>query len=233
MKNLRVNDNVKIGSYLHSNGNIDNNPSKDIIGICIIPSNFLPDGLARFVSIWESKSIWGRDINVNKNYKKKLPGKKLEELDWEFLNSPRLVSPYLPNGSFNPDFLVDLPQGNAFQDYKGYENTKKYKKKYGSSEELENSFSRCFRISPSYRKSKWYLPSIGELALLFKYKYLIDLAIEVGSTTNSPEVVFSYDGYWSSTEYDPEHAWGIDMYDGSVINDSKDVSYYVCPFLAL
>ena len=229
---LRINNKIKLGDYLHYNGTIDNIPSNDIIGVCVISSNFLPDGLARFMSIQQSKSIWGRDINIDNKYKKRLPGKKLDERISGVLSSNEhtsLISPYLSDGSFNPDFLIDLPNGNAFQDYKGYENTKKYKKKYGESEELENAFSGYFEISPSYKKSEWYLPSIGELALLFEKKFLINLAIKMGSKG----VVLSNSYYWSSSEWDSEYAWDVGMYYGYVGDYIKNSNHYVRAFLAL
>ncbi len=229
---LRASDNIKLGDYLHSNGNIDNTLSNDIIGICVIPSKFLPDGLARFMSFPQSKSGWNLDINIGE-YKKLLPSRISGELlSWGYLSSKgyrSLVSSCLPDGSFNPDFLIDLPQGNAFQDYKGYENTEKYKKKYGESQELENAFSTCFRISPSYRKSEWYLPAIGELAISFEKKSLINSAINV----SLPGVVLSTGLYWSSSEFDSRYAWGINTSNGEVFSSFKDNPDYTRPFLAL
>ncbi len=48
---LRIGNNIKVGDYLHSDGTIDNIISNDIIGVCVIPSDFLPDRRARFVSM--------------------------------------------------------------------------------------------------------------------------------------------------------------------------------------
>ena len=230
---LRISNNIKLGNYLHQDGTIDDIPSDNIIGVCVIPSNFLPDGLARFMSIQQLRSIWDRDrnINIDNVCKKGLPGKVLDEQGWGFLDGfyPTLVSPYLSDGSFNLDFLKDLKKGNAFQDYKGYENTDKYKKKYGDSEDLENAFSSCFKLSPLYRKSEWYLPSIGELALLFEKESLINLAIKASLS----RVVLSSDDYWSSSEYGSEDAWKVNMTTGIVNFNCKDNRYHVRAFLAL
>ena len=228
---LRIVNNIKIGDYLHFNGQIDNTPSSDIIGICVISSNFLPDRLARFMSIQQSVNDWNININIDNICKKRLPGKELDEQGWGFLDGiyPALVSPYLSDGSFNPDFLKDLKEGNVFQDYKGYENTEKYKKKYGNSKYLENAFSGCFRISPSYRKSEWYLPSVGELALLPERRYSINSAITAGSLG----IILSVYGYWSSTEYNPVGAWSISMGHGGVDTRHKINLNCVRAFLAL
>lgn len=43
--------NIRVGDYLHTNGAINNIASSDIIGVCVIPSNFLPDNRARFISM--------------------------------------------------------------------------------------------------------------------------------------------------------------------------------------
>ena len=45
------NKSVALGDYLHSDGKINSTASSDVIGVCVIASNFLPDGKARFVSI--------------------------------------------------------------------------------------------------------------------------------------------------------------------------------------
>ncbi len=235
---LRISNDICFGKYLHSNGSINDSPSSDVIGICVIPSNFLPDKLARFMSIQRLRMIWNRDINIDTKYRKRVPGKNLEELDRGFLSSNRycsLVDPYLSDGSFNPKFLKDLPQGNAFQDYKGYENTEKYKKEYGDSDELYNAFSSCFELSSSYRKSEWYLPAIGELALLYEKKSIIDTNISPALVAGSMGILFSEYGccYWSSSECSPDHAWYISMYDGYVHISRKNNSCYVRAFLTL
>ena len=48
---LRISNKIRLGNYLHLNGTIDDIASKDIIGVCVIPSNFLPDNKARFISM--------------------------------------------------------------------------------------------------------------------------------------------------------------------------------------
>ena len=234
---LKISNNIRSGDYLHSNGNIDNNSSPDIIGLCVIPSNFLPDGLARFMSLRIIFNCWDRKIQINNNYKIKVPGKHIKELFWGYYNKQdsnySLISPYLSNGQFNSDFLIDLPQGNVFQDYKGYENTRLYREKYGDSKYLDNAFSSCFRISPLYRNSDWYLPSIGELALLYEKRVLIDEKIDSARFAGSPGVTLFGNGYWSSSECGPDYAFSANMYDDSVDFSNKYDASYVRPFLTL
>lgn len=42
---------IGLGEFLHVTGQIDTNPGKDVIGVCVIPELMLPDGKARFVSM--------------------------------------------------------------------------------------------------------------------------------------------------------------------------------------
>jgi len=234
---LKISNSIKVGDYLHCDGTIDDKVSFDMTGVCVIPSNFLPDGLARFMSFRTVFSRWNKKILVNCNYKRKLPGKNIKELDGGYYNifggsDHFLISPYLSDGQFNSDFLKDLPQGNAFQDYKGYENTELYREKYGDSEDLNNAFSRCLSISPLYRKSEWYLPSIGELALLYEKQLIINRKICLATNTNSSEVI-SGNYYWSSSESSFRSVWGMGMYSGSIYYSSKSSNGCVCSFLAL
>ena len=39
------------GQFLHKTGAVNNTASSDVIGVCVIPSNFVPDGKARFMSL--------------------------------------------------------------------------------------------------------------------------------------------------------------------------------------
>ena len=69
--------NIALGDFLHIDGTINSTAGDDIIGVCVIASNFLPDGKARFVSLKamdgtpEGKSdgqewiYWGTENNAN------------------------------------------------------------------------------------------------------------------------------------------------------------------------
>jgi hypothetical protein len=58
-------------------------------------------------------------------------------------------------------------------------------------------------------KSDWFLPSLGELKLMY------DNLIEAGVGG------FAIDGYWSSTEFGSLHAWYQNFFDGSQFNLTK------------
>ncbi len=244
---LRIANRIKIGDYLHQDGTIDDRVSSDIVGICVIPSNFLPDSYARFISPPVNYSaIWGERIKLRANQNKCLPtngGKDnfgyFRDLD---KSSLMFTSPYLPDNSFNPDFLRDLEGDNAFQDFKGYENTKIYWEKYSFLREV-NCFNLCFKEAPLYRKEDWYLPAIGELACIPpRFEIIVEKIVE--ASYEEPGFAFKSYFYWSSTETDNNRAWYIGL-GLNVISQSnnrtssiitkgyKAISNLVQPFLVL
>ena len=92
----------------------------------------------------------------------------------------------------------------------------------------------CKSFNPGYKNGEWYLPSIGELKLLYdkrnKFRKLCHL---IGIETN-----MSYDNlgacyFWSSTEYSKDNSWYLhfNYSNPSVWNDMYS-NYYVVPFLS-
>lgn len=70
-------------------------------------------------------------------------------------------------------------------------------------------------------------PTIDELTGIFLNKNKINAALKAA---NLPELKESW--YWSSTEYNSDYAWLLDMTNGYRSNLSKDYNYYVRPVLA-
>ena len=238
---LRIVSNIRLGDYLHQDGTINNIPSSDVIGVCVIPSNFLPDKYARFISLTQRSYFyqqWGKNIRLKSKYKIGLPGpegRKKDTFYWGFIRKGEmlLTSPYSSEDSFNPEFLRDLSRaGNAFQDYKGYENLKIYKEKYGDNK-LPNAFKVVIENSPSYRRNDWYLPAIGELAFIPPRLEFIRDKIHGALIAGSEGIVLSTNYFWSSTEKDSENAWEVGMYFGSINFHGKDGRNYIRAFLAL
>ena len=225
---LRISNRIKLGDYLHSDGTIDDKVSSDIIGVCVIPSNFLPDNYARFMSLLKPvfTSLWNEEIVIRDVYKKSFPV-VISNYEYQF------ISPYSPDGSFNPDYLRDMEDGNVFQDYMGYENTRIYKEKYGNLEK-SNAFTTCIRMAPSYKNEDWYLPSIGELAFIPPGYKIIDKKVQDAIRANSPGNSLSVLlDYWNSSEYDGSCAWYIGLLDGYIDNCGKNNFNYVRDFLIL
>ena len=69
--------------------------------------------------------------------------------------------------------------------------------------------------------TKWSLPAIGQLWLLYKYRKQINAALTTffGSTQ-----LLTDDWYWSSTEYDSSYAWLVNMYYGNVNYYGKSIT---------
>jgi len=239
---LRIVNNIKIGDYLHSDGTINDIASPNVIGICVIPSNFFPDGYARFMSLiifqgfWSTPWLSGEDqIRLEKDYSKALPrvsyqksivagsftGVGFLEGSGSHSHSAIVASPFLPNKSLNPEFLKDLSRGNIFQSYRGYENNRYYREQCNlKKKELPFIFETGFKSAPTYRKEDWYIPSIGELA-----------CIKCHDKNRLNSMITS--DYWSSSEGRPDTAWFIGMRDGFVGENRKKICKSICNFLIL
>ena len=77
------------------------------------------------------------------------------------------------------------------------------------------------------RLSGWYLPSAGELALLWTLH-------RIGTIDNETYKMFKdFDafGYWTSTEYDSGNVWYINFGSGIITKNSKLSSYYSRPVI--
>ena len=246
---LRITNKIKIGDYLHSDGNIDDRISSDIVGICVIPSDFLPDGYARFIASDETADSWSNDylpINRISSYRDIIPGEEgtlrsgaILDLDSPF-ESDIILSPFLSDGKFNPLFHKELLDGNALQDYKGYETAKNLCEWYSTpikSNQLNFSYGApldCIRFSPSpeFEKNSWYLPAIGELIFLaYNYDQIqerLRKIIKVCPNCICKTLKKSY--YWSSTEEEDLYSWEVDLDFGYVDTCTKQDVNYVRPF---
>jgi hypothetical protein len=68
----------------------------------------------------------------------------------------------------------------------------------------------------------WYLPSSGELSILYENRYYVQKSLEKGKHT-----MVSLVRYWSSTEHDATFAYYLDFADGSSSNYHKSGLYPV------
>ena len=66
--------------------------------------------------------------------------------------------------------------------------------------------------------TKWSLPAIGQLWLLYKYKKEINAALTQFFGTSQ---LIASDWYWSSTEYSASYAWSVNMNYGNVYSNNK------------
>lgn len=201
---LRISNNIKLGDYLHSDGNIDDKVSFDIIGVCVIPSDFLPDRYARFISLCESRGPWARTPLYLKKSNFGLDSYPEDSKKGQYL------SPYRLDGSFNLDFLKDMEGGNIFQDYKGYEIAELYKKK-SKENIIDTAFATCNKIVHSYKRNEWYLPTIGELTCIPPRYEKIGIKIQEAISTGSIGDLFGLGYCWSSSERDKSQAWSLSL----------------------
>lgn len=72
--------------------------------------------------------------------------------------------------------------------------------------------------------TKWSLPAIGQLWLLYKYRKEINAALT--SFFGTAQLIID-DWYWSSTEYDASSAWFVYVNGGNVHNGGKLNTYRV------
>ena len=73
----------------------------------------------------------------------------------------------------------------------------------------------------------WYLPSAGELALLWSLHRTGILCHEEYDVFDD----FEEFGYWTSTEYDAGNVWYINFWSGMITKNSKNSSYNVRPVI--
>lgn len=77
------------------------------------------------------------------------------------------------------------------------------------------------------KKNQWFLPSMGELANVYKNRAEIDASLALLKDNTTVAVSSRY--LWSSTEYDETKAWRFRMASGSRINGNKDQYEFVRP----
>ena len=73
----------------------------------------------------------------------------------------------------------------------------------------------------------WYLPSEGELALL----WALHRTGVICHDTHDVFTDFAQFGYWTSTEYDDYSAWYINFYSGMTTKNSKNSMYNIRPVI--
>ena len=73
----------------------------------------------------------------------------------------------------------------------------------------------------------WYLPSEGELALL----WALHRSGIICNSTHEAFEDFALFGYWTSTEYDEVRAWYINFYSGMTTKNSKNSMYNCRPVI--
>ena len=123
--------------------------------------------------------------------------------------------------------LIDATTGSILQwysqgalsDFKGEENTKHL---------ALSSYPAGYYCTTFHNGlSGWYLPSAGELALLWAQHRSNILSHQTHQVFED----FSEFGYWASSEYDDTNAWYINFLSGIVYKNSKWSNYHIRPII--
>ena len=237
--------------------------TKTAIGVCVIPGGVLPDGKARFMSLKgmtltspneggsNTGIYWGgngSDTTLLTHFKEVVTGDTTAEGTDSYGHVPKNGSymDYTPHIPSPIDYFSAYSSTGATSDLDGKANTEKIlavdnaaSTAWQTAASITNNSGAtnvhpaaqcCWRFNPgSTNQGDWYLPSMGELAFIMANFDKLNTAIsDVGGVQ-----LDDGDDYWSSTEYDANHAWDVYAFDGYVSSSGKDYLFYVRAFLAL
>lgn len=80
-----------------------------------------------------------------------------------------------------------------------------------------NAYSRVNANGKGLTAGRWWLPSLGELMMIYANMKKINYALSlINGATQLAET-----WYWSSTEYSATRAWGLHLNDGNALNNAK------------
>ena len=113
----------------------------------------------------------------------------------------------------------------ARADYNGNLNTHKILKVHRATPAA--TWADGYSLNPNYVHKQYFLPSAGQLYLMYQNKGVIDAMIDVLNEAGYEFDKLDYDYYWSSSQYDEFCAWGVNMNGGSTDDDDKYNGHYV------
>ena len=126
------------------------------------------------------------------------------------------------NASLKPDGSIDVwPSAGALSDFNGKRNTESVgsaAKKYPAGYYAKNFNNGGI--------TSWYLPSAGEMALMYALHRSGVIAKQEGF------VGLKEFGYWTSTECSEQKVWVLQAFDGKLYANFKTSAYMVRPSLA-
>lgn len=84
----------------------------------------------------------------------------------------------------------------------------------------------CYQYSTSGKSAgEWYLPSAGELTLLWELQKAGIICKDKQDCFND----FARKAYWSSSEHSAESAWHLNFVSGAIVANSKASNYATRP----
>lgn len=161
--------------------------------------------------------------------------------------APILVAPtdrklFWSKYNFEVDIKVGLDHELAYADFTGQTRTAALLAKsadlFGTADTIAEEYAAawCFNYDRSYKyhdlvsdkivnigvlRTKWWLPSIAELVVIWKHKYAINLCLSVIKDA----MPLSDTWYWSSTEATASTVWRLHMGTGAIQGNNNKISY--------
>lgn len=142
------------------------------------------------------------------------------------LYSRLIPSPYLSNGTANPDYYRNAKiSPNSYKtvvgDLDGLNNTQDLLKR-----DYSDAALKAWEYSDGASDIQWYLPAAGELGFLITRVVAINEILNmIGATP-----IKVAEKFWSSTEYSGEQAYRVDNTDGQIYSYDKEKSAKIRPF---
>ena len=146
-------------------------------------------------------------------------------------STPYIPSPYLEDGSQNPDYIntVEVPN-NSLSDFNGKYNTSVLVG-LGTAYTAANACNQYG--TTALPAGSWYLPAMGELGYIMPRFNDIQSALQ---TVGGVQVNRNNDGnfvYFSSTEYNEYGVWHVRISGGTVQGTNKNTNRYVRAFASV
>lgn len=203
-----------IGEYLYSDGTFGAGYKSNAIGRVY----YKTDTKCKVVALQDADSsniIWGPQTLVNQVY---------DTLEGKDYNG------YLKyNGSYQDTLYLSfngITGSSGFGHDTGKQDTvniaakgSSYKAGYG----CHNYGNSAWKVG---KPGDWYLPTIGELCLIYKAFGLMEASdTDYLSGTGMGSMENKY--YWSSTEQNPNRAYRLDFSNGNIDDYTKNNNYYV------
>ena len=165
-------------------------------------------------------------------------------------STPYAPSPYLEDGSRNPSYYstdTSINAGlsaNCLSDFNGKENTEiilsyaTAQSDWKTATSITNNYSTGYYTAAccSWRyhtegtnQGDWYLPGMGELGyMMVRFQEIQNALSLIQSIYGNSSCVLldAYDGFWSSSEYNSDHARSMYTGNGRVSINVKDNRVY-------
>lgn len=167
-----------------------------------------------------------------------------------YIRSSYAPSPYLANGTPNPDYFdTNVTSYNALSDFAGEANTelliglataqKDWKTAASITNQRDAGYSpaacSCWRFhTTGTSQGDWYLPACGELGYCcVRFTKINNTLSEIARIFGISISKLDTERFWASSECSSQTARFVYFKDGRMYNNGKGMSYFVRPFCQL